>query len=43
MMKEMKKYEKPELEIIRFQTTDVVRTSGEGDDAFDNTGEEPDW
>ena len=38
MMNEMKKYEKPELEMIQFQTTDIVRTSGEDD----NLGNEPD-
>ncbi len=38
MMKEMKKYDKPELEIIRFQTTDVVCASGDDD----NLGNEPD-
>lgn len=27
----MKKYEKPELEIIKFETEDVITTSGLGD------------
>ena len=42
-MNEMMKYEKPELEMIQFQTTDIVCASPD-DSANDNIGSElPDW
>ena len=41
MMNEMMKYEKPELEILQFQTTDIVCASPE-DPGNDNIGKEPD-
>lgn len=39
-MNEMMKYEKPELEMIQFQTTDIVCTSGDNPED-DNIGESP--
>ena len=41
MKNEMIQYEKPEMEIVRFQTTNIVRTSGDND----NTKDDPfgDW
>ncbi len=40
-MNEMMKYEKPELEILQFQTTDIVCTSGGDDPEDDNLGTSP--
>lgn len=34
MMKKIKKYETPEMEVIRFSTEDILTTSG-GYDGFD--------
>lgn len=37
---ETMKYEKPEVEVVLFETDDIVRTSDVGTDVGDNTG---DW